>query len=319
MYTQPLARGVRQADPPARDQVIAVTSLRMSYGGRDVLRGIDVAVPRGEIFGVLGANGAGKTTLVECIQGMRRPDGGNIRLLGHDPHGDRRELRTLVGAQLQSSSLPDRLRVGEALRIFARLAGDVVDWRESLEVWGLTRLRRTAFGGLSGGERQRLFIALALINEPQVVFLDEVTQGLDPTARRETWELIRRIRDREATVVLVSHHMEEVEQLCDRVAVLDRGRIIACDTPGQLASDGAEGVRTRFVLADLHQLVRFERLPGVSRVSTSGLRVEVLGDPTTPFRVAAELARSGELPEDFEIVRPSLEDAFVELTAGGTS
>jgi ABC-2 type transport system ATP-binding protein len=319
MITETLPGTARLTESRAADPVIAVTGLRKSYGDRQVLRGIDLEVPRGQIFGILGSNGAGKTTLVEAAQGLRPTDGGSIRVLGRDPNRGRHELRPLIGAQLQSSSLPDRLRVNEALRIFARLAGDVVDWRESLETWGLSRLRRTAFGALSGGERQRLFIALALINDPELVFLDEVTQGLDPTARRETWDLIRQVRERGATVVLVSHYMDEVEQLCDQVAVLDRGLIVACDTPARLALEGSRAVRTRFALTDVRNLLPLEQLPGVSAVSTSGRRCEVIGDPTTPVRVAAELARHDLLPDDFEVVRPSLEDAFIELTAGSRS
>jgi ABC-2 type transport system ATP-binding protein len=237
-------------------------------------------------------------------------------VLGLDPFRERRALRSRVGSQLQSSSLPERLRVGEALRTFARLAGDVVDWREALDTWGLTPLRRSSFGGLSGGERQRLFIALALINDPEVVFLDELTQGLDPAGRRETWALIRQIRDRGATVVLVSHFMDEVEQLADRAAVLHDGRVTACGTPADLVARADGAVRTRFTLLEGQHPGRLERLPGVLSATREGPRTEVVGDRTTPVLVAAELARAGILPEDLTIVRPSLEDVFVQLTSG---
>lgn len=300
---------------PTDQPVIEVRGLQKAYGDRPVIRDLDLTVNPGEIFGILGRNGAGKTSTVEAVQGLRTADAGQIRVLGLDPVRQRAALRFRIGAQLQSSSLPERLRVGEALRYFARLAGDVVDWREALDVWGLTPLRRTAFGGLSGGERQRLFIALALINDPELVFLDELTQGLDPTARRETWELIRQIRDRGATVVLVSHYMDEVEHLADRAAVLHAGRIVACDTPARLISRAGGEVRTRFTLAAGERPGRLGSLPGVVSVTRNGPRTEVLGDGTTPVRVAAELARDGILPVDLTVVRPSLEDAFVQLVS----
>src|SRR5690606_13466695 len=311
---------VPEASPTGRDTpeprpVIEVQGLAKSYGGRSVVRGLDLSVRQGEIFGILGPNGAGKTTTVEAVQGLRSIDAGHLRVLGLDPFRERRALRSQVGSQLQSSSLPERLRVGEALRTFARLAGDVVDWREALDTWGLARLQRTPFGGLSGGERQRLFIALALINDPQVVFLDELTQGLDPAARREPWALIRQIRDRGATVVLVCHYMDEVEQLADRAAVLHEGRITACDTPANLVAIADGAVRTRFTLREGQHPGRLDALPGVVRVLREGRRTEVVGDRTTPVRVAAELARAGILPDDLAIVRPSLEDVFVQLTS----
>lgn len=290
--------------------------LTTSYQDRAVLRGLDLTVRRGEILGILGPNGAGKTTTVETIQGLRHADSGHVRVLGLHPVRDRQRLRSQIGSQLQSSSLPERLRVGEALRTFARLAGDIVDWRESLDTWGLTALRRSAFGALSGGERQRLLIALALINDPQVVFLDELTQGLDPAARRETWALIRQVRARGATVVLVSHYMDEVEQLADRAAILHDGRITVCDTPANLVTRAQGEVRTWFTLSPGQHPGRLDLLPGVSSVSREGPRTEVVGDGTTPVRVAAELARGGILPDDLTVVRPSLEDVFVQLTSG---
>lgn len=328
MNTQTLSPTAPHSDPaleaetvappvdPDAESVIEVRDLTKSYGDRSVIRGLNLSVRRGEIFGILGPNGAGKTTTVETIQGLRHADSGRVRVLGLDPVRDRQRLRSQVGSQLQSSSLPERLRVGEALRTFARLGGDVVNWREALETWGLTHLRRSAFGGLSGGEKQRLFIALALINNPQVVFLDELTQGLDPAARRETWSLIRQVRDRGATVVLVSHYMDEVEQLADRAAVLHEGRITVCDTPANLVTRAGGDVRTRFTLPPGQHHGRLESLPGVVTVSREGTRTVVLGDPTTPVRVAAELARVGILPEDLMVVRPSLEDVFVQLTSG---
>lgn len=303
---------------PTGDQVIVVDGLTKAYGDRQILDGLSFTVAPKEIFGILGPNGVGKTTAVETIQGLRSRDGGAVSVLGLDPARQRHRVRHLVGSQLQTTALPERLRVGEALRLFTRLAGDVVDWLQLRDDWDLARIERTAFGSLSGGERQRLFIALALANRPQLVFLDELTQGLDPAARRDTWRLIQRIRDDGATVVLVSHYMDEVEQLCDRVGVLHGGRLTACDSPRNLIAAAGGAVSTRFSANQL-DLAGLDRLPFVGNVSRLGAVVEVSGDPSTPVLVAAELARRGVVPTDFTVVRPSLEDVFVTLTTGDPS
>ncbi len=303
---------------PTAAPAIVVEGLTKSYGDRQVLKGLSFAVAPQEIFGILGPNGVGKTTSVEIIQGLRNRDAGSIQLLGLDPARDRTKLRKVLGAQLQSSALPDRLRVGEALRLFARLAGDVVDWRELRDTWDLTRLERSAFGSLSGGERQRLFVALALVNRPQVVFLDELTQGLDPAARRETWRLVRRVREQGTTVVLVTHYMDEAEQLCDRVGVLHDGRLTACDTPDGLIAGVGDGVRVRFSYASSADLTGLEAIPDVHRVAHDGAQVEIVAEPTAVVPVAAELARRQITPDDFTVVRPTLEDVFVSLTTGGS-
>jgi ABC-2 type transport system ATP-binding protein len=297
---------------------VRVEGLTKAYGDRHVLKGLSFEVLPQEIFGILGPNGVGKTTSVEIVQGLRRRDSGSVELLGLDPSRDRAKLRTLIGAQLQSSALPDRLRVGEALRLFARLAGDVVDWRELRDTWDLARLERSAFGSLSGGERQRLFVALALVNRPRIVFLDELTQGLDPAARRETWRLVRRVREQGTTVVLVTHYMDEAEQLCDRVGVLHNGRLTACDTPEGLIAGVGDGVRVRFSYAFSADLTGLEAIDGVRRVAHDGSRVEIATQPAAVVPIAAELARRDITPDDFTVVRPSLEDVFVSLTTGGS-
>lgn len=299
---------------PPDGHAISVDGLTKAYAGRQVLDGLSLDVAHGEIFGILGPNGTGKTTAVEIIQGLRRQDAGSVRVLGLDPARDRGRLRHLIGAQLQSSALPERLKVGEALRLFARLAGDVVTWQELRDEWDLARVERAAFGTLSGGERQRLFVALALVNRPRVVFLDELTQGLDPAARRETWRLVRRVRERGSTVVLVTHYMDEAEQLCDRVGVLSGGRLRACGTPAELIA-GVGGVyRTRFSWRHTSTLAGLDGLPGVHRVTHDGDMVEIVGDPSAGVLVAAELVRRGSVPADFVVAGPSLEDVFVSLT-----
>src|SRR3984957_18834345 len=215
---------------------IEVQGLRKSYADTIAVHDVSFSVEQGEIFGIVGPNGAGKTTTVECIEGLRSPDGGHITVLGLDPERDRTELRERVGVQLQSADLPDRLRVGEALRLYSSFYSRPADWRELLELLGLTEKEKTPFSRLSGGQRQRLSIALALVGQPEVVVLDELTTGLDPQARRDTWALVEGVRARGATVLLVTHFMEEAERLCDRVAVVDAGRIVALDTPSALAA-----------------------------------------------------------------------------------
>jgi len=196
--------------------VIQVEELRKRYREVTAVDGIGFEVAEREVFGIVGPNGAGKTTTVEIVEGLRRPDGGRVRVLGLDPGRDGPRLRQRIGAQLQKAALPDRLKVWEALDLYASLYDRAVPWPELLDQWGLTDRRGAAVGTLSGGERQRLLIALALVGRPQVVFLDELTTGLDPQARRDTWELVGAMRDAGATVVLVTHLMEEAERLCDR-------------------------------------------------------------------------------------------------------
>jgi ABC-2 type transport system ATP-binding protein len=295
---------------------IEVHELSKSYERRPVLRGLTFSVETGEIFGIAGRNGAGKTTTVEIIQGLRRRDAGQVSVFGLDPARERARMRSLIGAQLQTSALPDRLRVGEALALFARLAGDVVDWRALAEEWGLVPLLRRSYGNLSGGQRQRLFLTLALVNRPRVVFLDELTQGLDPVARRETWQLIEAARARGTTVVLVTHDMEEAERLCDRVAVIHEGRLLACGRTADLVATVAP-VRVRFSSPSAAALAGLERVPRVAQVDYDGTAAEITADPQAVVPVAAELARRDLTPTDFTVIRPSLEDAVVSLLNGG--
>lgn len=297
------------------DTAIEVQDLQKSYEGRPVLRSVSFAVGAGEIFGIAGRNGAGKTTTVEILQGLRRREGGRVEVLGLDPARDRRRLRSLVGAQLQTSALPERIRVGEALRLFARLAGGRVDWRALASAWGLDPLLGRSFGTLSGGQRQRLFLALAMINRPRLVFLDELTQGLDPVARRETWELIEQARGHGTTVVLVTHDMDEAERLCDRVAILHDGRLVTCGRPVELATAGGTA-RVRFSSPSAAVLEGLARVPGVTEIGYDGATADVSLDPVAVVRLASELARRDIAPPDFTVIRPSLEDAVVSLLNG---
>jgi ABC-2 type transport system ATP-binding protein len=297
------------------DTVISVEGLRKTYRDTVAVDDVSFDVGRGEIFGLLGPNGAGKTTTVECLQGLRRPDGGALRVLGLDPTGEVAALRRRIGSQLQESALPDRIKVWEALELFTTVAPGAAHWPTLMEQWGLTGKRDATFASLSGGQQQRLFVALALVNEPEVVFLDEMTTGLDPAARRTAWSLIEEIRRGGATIVLVTHFMDEAESLCDRLAVIDGGRVVDLGSPQELIARHAADVRVRFS-ADLEDLAWLERVEGVERVGRRGATVEVDGRGPVLARVAAALVDRGIAPEDLRVERSSLEDVFLRLTGG---
>ncbi|MFV2112550.1 ABC transporter ATP-binding protein [Micromonospora sp. LOL_025] len=214
--------------------VIEVRNLRKQYGDQTAVADVSLSVDEGEIFGLVGPNGAGKTTTVECIEGLRAPDSGSVRVLGLDPRRDRAAVRRKLGIQLQESQLPDRIKVWEALDLYSSFYPQPADWRALMDELGLAAKRNTVFAKLSGGQKQRLSIALALVGNPSVAILDELTTGLDPQARRDTWELVRQVRDRGVTVVLVTHFMDEAERLCNRLAVVAAGRVVAVDTPRSL-------------------------------------------------------------------------------------
>lgn len=294
--------------------VIEVEHLRKTYGRTVAVDDVSFHVAEGEIFGLLGRNGAGKTTAVECLQGLRHPDSGSAHVLGLDPQTQTQALRRRIGCQLQESALPDRMRVWEALDLFASFVPDrTTDWQVLLNQWGLAVKRKAAFSTLSGGQRQRLLVALALVNDPELVFLDEMTTGLDPAARRETWGLIREIRGRGTTVVLVTHFMDEAEQLCDRVAIVDRGRIVALDSPQGLIAAHAEKIRVTFS-TEQPDLEWLEQLPNVEGITRHGQRVDVAGSGPVLARVAAALVEHGIVPVDLRVDQPTLEDVFLLLT-----
>lgn len=295
------------------DHVLEVHGLTKRYRTQEVLRGVSFGVRRGELYGLLGTNGAGKTTTVEILQGLRPSSGGEVRVLGLDPRTDGDELRRRVGSQLQDAALPDRLKVGEALRLMARLHPSPRPLDELVAEWRLEHLMRRPFGALSGGERQRLFVALALVGQPELVFLDELTQNLDPMSRRHTWDVVRQIRDRGTTVVLVTHDVEEAEQLCDRVAVLHGGRVAAEGTPVGIVEALGGRASVRFTDAELD--VRTLRdVPGAKEVRRHGPEVEVIGSGPLLAQVGARMVSMGRPPIDLHVRRPTLVDRFVELT-----
>jgi ABC-2 type transport system ATP-binding protein len=292
--------------------VVSVEGMRKQYGSLVAVEDVSFEVIEGEIFGLLGPNGAGKTTTVECLQGLRRPDAGRLRVLGLDPQTQARELRGRVGGQLQESALPDRMKVWEALDLFASLSPQGVDPGTLLADWDLTAKRDAAFASLSGGQRQRLFIALALANRPEVVFLDEMTTGLDPAARRATWSLIEDVRDRGTTVVLVSHFMDEAERLCDRLAVINDHRVVAQGTPQELIARYAPEVQVLFS-ADRADVSWLESVPHVESVMVQDRTVVVTGEGPVLAHVGAGLVSRGMEPADLRLHRATLEDVFLRI------
>jgi ABC-2 type transport system ATP-binding protein len=298
--------------------IIDVQHISKRYGDLEAVSDVSFEVSAGEIFGLLGPNGAGKTTTVECIQGLRVPDSGRIHICGHDPHTEPALVRPLIGSQLQESSLPDRIKVREALDLFSCFGSAGRDWHLAMEEWGLGQKSEASFASLSGGQRQRLLVALALLNRPRVVFLDEMTTGLDPAARRTTWELIERIRSEGTTVVLVTHFMDEAERLCDRLAIVDNGSVIATGTPAQLVAEHVFEVTIRFSMDD-RDAGWLRSVPGVNRIERHGNVVLVTGEPSVVAPVGASMVEHGLAPDDFTVERPSLEDVYLDLVGGGGS
>ena len=290
--------------------------LRKAYGNRVVVDDLDLDVPAGEIVGLIGANGAGKTTTVECIQGLRKPDAGTLRVLGYDPVTQAQELRPLIGSQLQDSALPDRLRVAEATGLFSTARAR--DGDELLERFGLAQRRRSAFASLSGGERQRLFLVLALLNRPLLVILDELTQGLDPAARRNVWAAVRQLHDEGTTVLLVTHEIDEAEVLCGRVVAMREGRVLDAGAPADLVDRHAGTTTIRFSMPDAPALLldQLRRLDGVHEVERAGARVTVRGARPVIGHVGAVLVGWGPVPADLSVHVPTLEDALLGLLDG---
>ena len=294
--------------------VVEVRELHKRYGDTVAVEDVSFSVQEGEIFGILGPNGAGKTTTVECVEGLRTPDRGGISVLGLDPRRDRAELTQQLGVQLQDGQLPGRLRVAEALELYSSFYRRPADRRALLEVLGLADTSRTRYDRLSGGQKQRLSIALALIGSPRIAVLDELTTGLDPQARRDTWQLIEDVRARGVTIVLVTHFMEEAERLCDRVALIDAGRVVAVDTPAGLAERVQGEQRIRF-----RPSVRFDDtlltdLPEVTGVSHRGDVVVVTGNDNALTAVTSLLARHQITAHQLRVEQAGLEDAFIALT-----
>jgi ABC-2 type transport system ATP-binding protein len=295
--------------------VVRVERLRKVYESVVAVDDISFEVRGGEIFGMVGPNGAGKTTTIECIEGLRKQDRGDIRVLGLDPHRDAHTLQSRIGVQLQQSALQERIRVWEALDLFSSFYPRSTDWSVLIDQLGLADKRNAPFDKLSGGQKQRLFIALALVNDPELVFLDELTTGLDPHARRAMWELVRDVRSRGKTIVLTTHFMEEAERLCDRVAVIDNGRIVALDSPENLIRSIDADERIVFTVDETYDPAPLRKTSGVTRVEAIGDRIVVYGQGEKLAADVVSALSSGAVRfRNLRTEQPNLEDVFLALT-----
>jgi ABC-2 type transport system ATP-binding protein len=302
----------------AHGEIITVQHLTKRYGDFVAVNDISFSVREKEIFGIIGPNGAGKTTAVECISGLRVPDSGSISLYGLSPHKDRNRIREFLGVQLQESQLPPRLKVGEAVRLFASFYRNPLDQGELLETLGIKNVENSIFKRLSGGQKQRLSIAMALVGNPKIAILDELTTGLDPEARRETWDLIDGMRRRGVTVILVTHFMDEAERLCDRLALINHGKLVVLDTPEAIAAQTG-GNRVRFAPSRLVDDKTLYAIPGVAAIERKDRYVTVTGTGDLAVSVINSLAKMGVSVSDIEARGGNLDDAFVKLTRDGTS
>lgn len=299
----------------AEEVIIEVRDLVKSYSRVVAVDGLTFEVHKGEIFGMVGPNGAGKTTTIECIEGLRQPDSGTVRVMEMNPRRDGYRLRERIGIQLQQSALPDRLKVWEAMDMFAAFYPRKVEWHKLLEQLGLSEKNKSVFAKLSGGQKQRLSIALALINDPEVVFLDELTTGLDPKARRAIWDLVLGIRDRGKTIFLTTHFMEEAERLCNRVAIMDQGKIVALDTPENLIRSLGPEYRVVFTVQDRPDLEGFRRIPGVREVEQVYDRVTIQGKEEGLLKGIVNALDAGSIRfRDLRTEQPTLEDVFLSIT-----
>lgn len=296
--------------------VVQVSQIRKTYGQTVAVDEVSLEVNEGEIFGLIGPNGAGKTTTMECIEGVRKPDRGSISVLGLDPVRHAYKLQERIGVQLQQAQLQKRIKVWEALDLWASLyKKQAVDGKQLLEQLGLADKRDAWFMNLSGGQKQRLFIALALINNPELVFLDELTTGLDPQSRRAIWELVRGIRQRGKTVFLTTHLMEEAERLCDRVAIIEHGRVIDIDTPGRLVDKHCPERTVVLATGDAIAEERFRAIPGVETVTHSEQRFTIRGRGDDLVSTVIHCLSQNQIRvTDFRVILPNLEDVFLKLT-----
>jgi len=293
---------------------IRVRDLAKSYGDVVAADHVTLSIDEGEIFAILGPNGAGKTTTVEAIAGLRTPDSGSIEVFGFDPLLDRAELHKILGVQLQESRFQDRAKVREIVETYAALYPDPINPGELLERLGLDAKADSWYSKLSGGQQQRLSIAVALVGRPRAVILDELTTGLDPSARRDTWGLVEDLRDSGVTVILVTHFMDEAERLADRLALIDRGRVIAVDTPEGLIGSAGLGHRVRFSLTEDIDSEWLLSLPEVTHVARDNGQIIVTGNEGLQFSVVSCLTSRGIVPDQFEADNATLDDAFVAIT-----
>ena len=297
--------------------VIEVSGLHKAYGTFEAVRGIDFDVSEGEIFGLLGPNGAGKTTTVEILEGLRSRSKGQVKVLGFDPEVSKRSLKDRIGVCLQATNLPDKLRVHEALEWFAAFYSRRADCNKLLQRLQLWEKRNDFYSKLSGGQKQRVALALALVNEPNLVFLDEPTTGLDPQVRLEIHSVIEELKAAKRTILLTTHYIEEAERLCDRVAIIDEGKIVALGSPRELQERVFGQSRIEIVTA-LPMPAELPVFEAVAKHSLSDDRKTLVVDSTRPARTLPDLIKwidqKGLELEDIHLKRPTLEDVFIELT-----
>jgi ABC-2 type transport system ATP-binding protein len=292
---------------------VTVQHLVKKYGHLVAVDDVSLSIHEGEIFGIIGPNGAGKTTTVECISGLRAPDSGSISVYGLSPRKDRNKIREFVGVQLQESALPPRIKVREVVRLFASFYSNPLDPDQLLEALGIEQIVNSSFKNLSGGQKQRVSVALALVGNPRLAILDELTTGLDPEARREIWSLIENMRDRGVTVILVTHFMDEAERLCDRLALINHGTVVALDTPEAIAAR-AGGSRVRFVPSQPIDEQTLRAIPGVNEIERKERYVTVTGTGDLAGSLLAALAAIGVRVSELEARTGNLDDAFIKLT-----
>ena len=310
-----LAHGVEVDYHVPVASVVTVSGLRKTYGSLVAVDDVSFTIEEGEIFGLLGPNGAGKTTTMECIEGVREPDAGVIRVLGRDPGTRSTDLLDRIGVQLQEAQLQKRIKVWEAVDLWTALFPETVDGERLLAELGLAEKRNARFMNLSGGQKQRLFIALALINDPEVVFLDELTTGLDPQARRRIWELVLGIKERGKTVFLTTHLMEEAERLCDRVAIIEHGRLIELGTAGELVGRHCPERTVRFSTDGEVSTEAFSGIPGISAIESEDGRFRLVGSGSDFIsHVIRSIAEHRVRVTDFLTETPNLEEVFLKLT-----
>jgi ABC-2 type transport system ATP-binding protein len=298
------------------NSILQVEKLVKHYGDVEAVRGVSFNVAEGEVFGLLGPNGAGKTTTVEILEGLRTPDSGRVSVCGLDPQKNPQELKHEIGAALQATSLPDKLRVMEALRLFASFYRRRRSPEELLKRFGLEEKRNTFYNQLSGGQKQRLALAMALVNDPKVLFFDEPTSGLDPQLRREIYDIIEELRREKKTIVMTTHYIEEAERLCDRVAIVDHGTVIALGTPRELKERSGDKTRLEVRLARAEPQEVLKSLEGVSdcRILADSYILHCQKPPQAIVSLVKYLESQGNELISLEIATPSLEDVFIELT-----
>jgi ABC-2 type transport system ATP-binding protein len=315
----PAARNGYRSAAPGRDDatmaIVEVHGLRKTYGPVTAVDDVSFTVAEGEVFGILGPNGAGKTTSVECVEGLRIPDAGTVRVAGFDPVREHDAVTRVLGVQLQESELQAKLTVRESLEMYSAFYDRPADWRPLVERLGLENQLGQRFGRLSGGQKQRLFIALSLLGNPRVAVFDELTAALDPRARRDTWQLVRDINASGVTILLVTHFMEEAQHLCDRVAVFDRGRVAALDTPDALVRSSDSAVVISFRPSAPLPEGRLEALPGTVSVAYDGATVIIKGNDDTVDAVTSLIAHERFTAHGLRIVDATLDDAFLSITA----